>query len=343
MSSRNGLLQEPSMHKTLIIAEAGVNHNGSLAMALKLCDAAKEAGADAVKFQTFLTERILAGAVATADYQKSNTGFASQYEMLKELELSFEAFRAIKAHCDAISLCFLSTPDDPESLAFLRELGVNPIKIGSAEVSNIPYLRQLGATGADIILSTGMASLSEVERAVDEVRRAGAASIALLHCTTNYPCAYENVNLRAMLTLRDTFHLPVGFSDHTQGHLVAVAAVALGAEIIEKHFTLDNALPGPDHIASLNPSDFQQMVKSIRQIEMALGDGEKTPRASELGVIGQVRRKIVARENIRKGEVFSDSNLTTKRSQSGRDASDWDWVIGLTAARDYLADEGVDG
>lgn len=329
------------MHKTFILAEAGVNHNGSLDMALKLCDAAKAAGADAVKFQTFVTEELLAGAVATVDYQKSHTGLTSQYEMLKNLELSFEDFRKIKTYCDEIGIQFLSTPDDPVSLAFLRKIGVNPIKIGSSEVSNIPYLRQIGATQADVILSTGMASLDEVERACNELHRAGAASIKLLHCTTNYPCAYENVNLRAMRTLRDTFHLPVGFSDHTKGHLVSVAAVAMGAEIIEKHFTLDNALPGPDHVASLDPAGFKEMVLAIRQIETALGDGEKKPRPSELGLMEQIRRKIVARQPIKKGTVFTVDNLTTKRSKTGRDASEWDVVIGGSATRDYQRDDGI--
>lgn len=330
------------MHKTLILAEAGVNHNGSLDMALKLCDAAKAVGADAIKFQTFVTEELLAGAVATVDYQKSHTGFTSQYEMLKNLELSFEDFRKIKTYCDEIEIQFLSTPDDPISLAFLLKIGVNPIKIGSSEVSNIPYLRQIGATQADVILSTGMASLDEVGRACNELHRAGAASIKLLHCTTNYPCAYENVNLRAMLTLRDTFHFPVGFSDHTQGHLVAIAAVAMGAEIIEKHFTLDNTLPGPDHVASLNPAGFKEMVTAIRQVEKSLGDGEKTPRPSEIELMAQIRRKIVARQLIKKGTVFSVENLTTKRSKNGRDSCDWDLLIGRKAHRDYQADEGID-
>jgi N-acetylneuraminate synthase/N,N'-diacetyllegionaminate synthase len=311
-------------------------------MALALCDAAKMAGADAVKFQTFITEKLLAGVVATADYQQSNTGCSSQYEMIKDLELGFDDFRRIKAHCDQIDIRFLSTPDDLESLTFLLAIGVDLIKIGSAEVDNIPYLRKIGATRVNVILSTGMATLTEVERACRELSGAGAASITLLHCTTNYPCAAENVNLRAMLTLRDELHLPVGFSDHTQGHLVTIAAVAMGAEIIEKHFTLDNTLPGPDHIASLNPDAFKEMVVAVRQIEEALGRGKKEPQQSELGVMNQVRRKIVAQHFIKKGEVFSYDNLTTKRAQAGIPAGRWDQVIGRISTRDYQADEGID-
>jgi N,N'-diacetyllegionaminate synthase len=330
------------MGKTFIIAEAGVNHNGSLGLALQLCDAAKLIHADAVKFQTFVTENLLAGAVSAADYQKSNTGISSQYELLKKLELSFDDFRKIKAHCDTIGIQFLSTPDDSDSLAFLVELGVSPLKVGSAEVNNIPYLREIAATGSDIILSTGMATLEEVSIACATLQSGGAKSLTVLHCTTNYPCAYENVNLKAMLTLKQEFGLPVGFSDHTKGYLSSVAAVALGAEVIEKHFTLDTEMDGPDHWASLNPADFGEMITAIRDAEILLGDGCKGPRASELEVMKLVRRRIVASKSIQEGDVFAPENVTTKRSNTGVDAGRWDSVIGQSAIRDFTTDEGIE-
>jgi N,N'-diacetyllegionaminate synthase len=328
--------------KTFIIAEAGVNHNGFVDLAVKLCDAAKDVGADAVKFQTFLTDKLLAGDVASAEYQQANTGYDFQYAMLKKLELTFDEFRAIKQHCERIGIRFLSTPDESDSLAFLVELGVNPIKIGSAEVNNIPYLREIASTKSEIILSTGMASINEVNTAVRTLQDAGANSIVLLHCTTNYPCAIENVNLRAMLTLKERFGLPVGFSDHTQGSLAAVSAVALGAEVIEKHFTLDIGMEGPDHQASLDPEGFKEMVDAIRSTESLLGTGEKMPQASELDVMKVVRRRIVAASTIKKGEVFSEKNLTTKRANSGVEAGEWDLAIGQEATRDFKFDEGID-
>jgi len=330
------------MGKAFIIAEAGVNHNGSLRLALQLCDAAKSINADAVKFQTFVTENLLAGAVAAADYQQSNTGISSQYDLLKELELSFDDFRKIKAHCDSIGIQFLSTPDDSDSLAFLVELGVSPLKVGSAEVNNIPYLREIAATGSDIILSTGMATLEEVSTACATLQSGGTKSLTVLHCTTNYPCAYENVNLKAMLTLTREFGLPVGFSDHTKGYLSSVAAVALGAEVIEKHFTLDTGMEGPDHWASLNPTDFGEMIAAIRDTETLLGDGSKGPRASELEVMKLVRRRVVASKSIRQGDIFNPENLTTKRSNAGVDAGLWDSVIGQSAIRDFSTDEGIE-
>lgn len=330
------------MGKTFIIAEAGVNHNGSIDLALKLCDAAKAVGADAVKFQTFLTDKLLAGDVASAEYQQENTGYDSQYVMLKELELSFDEFRSIKQHCERIGIQFLSTPDESDSLAFLVELGVSPIKIGSAEVNNIPYLREIAATHSDVILSTGMASLEEVDAAVHILQDAGAKSIVLLHCTTNYPCAFENANLRAMVTLKEKFGFSVGFSDHTRGSLAAVAAVAMGAEVIEKHFTLDADMDGPDHKASLDPEGFREMVDAIRTAEALLGTGEKLPQASEIDVMKAVRRRIVAAGSIAKGEEFTGENLTTKRANTGLDAGQWDTVVGKIAPRDFKVDEGID-
>lgn len=330
------------MGKVFIIAEAGVNHNGSLDLALQLCDAAKSINADAVKFQTFVTENLLAGAVSAADYQQLNTGISSQYELLKELELSFDDFRKIKAHCDAIGIQFLSTPDDSESLAFLVELGVSPLKVGSAEVNNIPYLREIAATQSDIILSTGMATLAEVSTACATLQSGGAKSLTVLHCTTNYPCAYENVNLKAMLTLKQEFGLPVGFSDHTKGYLSSVAAVAMGAEVIEKHFTLDTEMEGPDHWASLNPTDFGEMIVAIRNTETLLGDGGKEPRDSELEVMKLVRRRIVASKPIQLGDIYTPENVVTKRSDAGVDAGLWDSVIGQPAIRDFGINEGIE-
>jgi N,N'-diacetyllegionaminate synthase len=329
------------MDKAFIIAEAGVNHNGSLDLALQLCDAAKAAGADAVKFQTFLVDKLLAGEVSTADYQESNTGFSSQYELLKGLELSFDEFRQIKEHCDEIGMRFLSTPVDPESLAFLVELGVKSVKIGSGEVDNIPFLREIASSRTEIILSTGMATLSEVATAVDILQGGGAASLILLHCTSNYPCAYENVNLMAMLTLKREFGLPVGYSDHTRGYLASVAAVSLGATVIEKHFTLDTEMQGPDHRASLDPAEFREMVSAIRDTETLLGDGDKAPAASELEVMKLGRRRIVASRPVEKGEIFTVHNLTTKRSDSGLEAGRWDHVVGQAAGRDFQPDEGI--
>lgn len=238
--------------KCLIIAEAGVNHNGELDLALKLCDAAKEAGADVVKFQTWKTEKIITQNVSQAEYQVTNTGIEeTQYEMLKKLELSYDDFRKIKKHCDEIGILFSSTADEEESLDFLIELGIPFIKIGSGDIGNIPYLRYIGRKKMPIILSTGMSSLADVDSSINALREGGATDISILHCTTNYPCPYEDVNLRAMLTLQDAFHLPVGYSDHTMGKDVAISAVTLGASIIEKHFTLDCHMEGPDHAASV--------------------------------------------------------------------------------------------
>jgi len=328
----------------LIIAEAGVNHNGDMNLALQLCKAAKEAGADIIKFQTFKTERILTKNSALATYQANNIGSAkTQYEMIKELELDFESFRKIKEYCDQIGIEFLSTPDDIDSLDFLvNDLKVRTIKIGSGEITNIPFLRTIASKRLPVILSTGMATLGEVERAIAELRNSGSKDITLLHCTSNYPCPYDEVNLRAMETLRISFGCNVGYSDHTQGISVPIAAVALGASVIEKHFTLNKSLPGPDHSSSINPEEFHDMVKSIRNIEAALGDGIKKPAQSELGISKVVRRKIVASKPILKGTLFSSENLTTKRtSDHGLPAEMWDYVIGRPAPKDYVEDETV--
>ncbi len=330
------------MARTLIIAEAGVNHNGRLDLALRLCDAAKESGADVVKFQTWQTEKIITRTVAQADYQAANTGRQeSQFDMLKRLELSYDDFRRIKEHCDDIGIAFASTADERWSLEFLVSLGIPFIKVGSGEITNIPYLRIMGASGLPLIVSTGMAGLADVDTALTALRGAGARDITLLHCTTNYPCPMEEVNLKAMCTLRDAFRLPVGYSDHTEGVEVAVAAVALGACVIEKHFTLDRNMEGPDHRASTEPAEFRRMVGCIRNIEAALGDGRKVPSQSERKISALVLKRIVASRPIQAGERLSEENLCVKRSDSGLPASCWDLLQGKTASRSYAADEPV--
>ena len=326
-----------------IIAEAGVNHNGQLDLALKLCDAAKETGVDAVKFQTWKTENIVTAQARQAAYQAENTGVEeSQYDMLKKLELSYDHFRYIKDYCQKIGIDFLSTPDEEESLAFLmNDLDLPLVKVGSGEVTNIPYLRKIAACGKPVILSTGMSTLAQVATAYDTLLRAGAPKVSLLHCTTNYPCPYDEVNLRAMVTLRDAFKCQVGYSDHTMGTEIPVAAVALGAEIIEKHFTLDRTMEGPDHKASLEPEELKLMVQQIRHIEVALGDGIKRPNKSEAENAKVVQKNILAKRPIKKGEVLSEENLTVKRAGAGISASLWDSVVGAYAIKDFAIDEPI--
>lgn len=327
-----------------IIAEAGVNHNGRLDLALRLCDAAKEAGADCVKFQAWQTDRIATRQTSKADYQSRNTGLAdeSQFDMLRKLELAYSDFTVIRDHCRRIGIDFLSTPDEEWSLRFLvEELDMPVIKVGSGEVTNIPYLRKIAACRRPVILSTGMATLAQVARAYDTLTEGGCPQITLLHCTTNYPCPYDEVNLRAMNTLRAAFGCPVGYSDHTLGIEVPVAAVALGAEVIEKHFTLDRGMEGPDHLASLDPVELRRMVEAIRNIEQALGDGIKRPNASELAIAPVVRKTIVAAREIACGEVFTEENLTVKRADGGLPAELWDVVVGRKADRNYSADQPV--
>lgn len=331
--------------KTYIIAEAGVNHNGQLDLALKLCDAAKEAGVDCVKFQTWKTENICTASAAMAAYQKENiqTEAASQFEMLKRLELSYDHFEYIKQYCEKIGIDFLSTPDEEESLEFLmNRLQLPLIKIGSGEVTNIPYLRKMASYGKPIILSTGMSNIAQVATAYDTLMKAGAPSIALLHCTTNYPCPIDEVNLRAMQTLKNAFKCKVGYSDHTMGIEVPIAAVAMGAEIIEKHFTLDRTMDGPDHKASLEPAELKQMVQSIRNIEQALGDGIKRPNKSEEANAKVVQKSILAKRPIKKGETLAEDNLTVKRAGAGISSVHWDVVVGTQAQRDYSIDEPIE-
>ena len=326
-----------------IIAEAGVNHNGRLDLALQLCNAAKDAGADAVKFQTWKTEKIVTRNAELAVYQENNISdkTKSQFKMLKELELSYDNFEVVKNHCDEIGIQFLSTPDEIDSLDFLCNFNLPFIKLGSGDVTNIPFLRLVGSRHIDVVLSTGMSYLGDVEIAYRTLIEAGAKSDSLLHCTTNYPSTQHEVYLRAIQTLKDAFHCSVGYSDHTMGVEVPVAAVAMGAEIIEKHFTLDKEMDGPDHKASLNPEELKQMVVAIRHIEQALGDGIKQPNESEKQISEVVLKRIVAATPIKEGEVLSADNKTVKRSTVGLKASLWDLVNGRIATCNYAIDEPI--
>ena len=330
------------MNKVMIIAEAGVNHNGRLDLALRLCDEAKDAGADVVKFQTWITEKMITRTVEMAAYQEQNTGIKeSQFDMLKRLELSYEDFRCIKKYCDDIGILFASTADETDSLDFLIDLGMPFIKVGSGDIGNVSFLRYIGKHKIPILLSTGMSSLADVELSINALESGGAEDITLLHCTTNYPCPYPEVNLRAMLTLRDAFHLPVGYSDHTIGMEVPMAAAAMGAGVLEKHFTLDREMEGPDHKASMEPGEFKKMVDGIRNIEAAFGDGIKRAMISEQKIKNVVTKRIVARQQIKAGEILTEENMCVKRSAEGELASKWDEVVGNRAIRDITPDRGI--
>ena len=329
-------------NKCMIIAEAGVNHNGKLDLALELCLRAKEAGADVVKFQTWKTENIITKKVKQADYQTLNTGIQeSQFDMLKKLELSYDDFEKIKKYCDDIGIIFASTADDEESLDFLINSGIPFIKIGSGDIGNIKFLRYIGAKKMAVIISTGMSSLAEIDISLNTLKDSGTNDITILHCTTNYPCPYEEVNLSAMVTLKNAFHLPVGYSDHTLGKDVAIAAKALGATVIEKHFTLDRHMDGPDHLASTEPDEFKELVKSIRLVEKFMGTGIKVPTNNERKISKVVTKKIVAAKYIKKGELFTAENLTVKRNDIGEKSIYWDFVLGKVASKNYVIDEGI--
>jgi len=330
------------MNHVLIIAEAGVNHNGRLDLALRLCDAAKEAGVDIIKFQTWKTDLIVSKSTEMAGYQKENLNSDdSQYEMLKKLELSYNNFQLVKEHCDKIGIQFLSTADETESLDFLLTLDMPFIKLGSGEITNVPYLRYCAMKGLPIILSTGMSTMSDVAYAYNVLVDAGATDITVLHCTTNYPCPMDEVNLNAMNTIKDALKCKVGYSDHTMGVEVPVAAVAMGAEVIEKHFTLDRNMEGPDHKASLEPSELKDMVQKIRNIEKALGDGIKRPNESERSICKVVLKSIVAKQPIAKGTVLTEDMLTVKRANAGISAKHWDVIVGTKANKDYDIDEPI--
>ena len=324
-------------NKVFIIAEAGDNHNGSIDLAKKLIEVALEAKADAVKFQTFKTEEVISKMAKMAEYQKKNLGIEeSQFDMVKKLELSFEDFEELKRYTEDKGLMFLSTPFDLESCDFLNNLGLNIFKIPSGEITNLPYLRKINSFKKDVILSTGMAALDEIQAARDVLKD---CKVSLLHCTTEYPCPYDAVNMNAMLTMKEKFNLPVGYSDHTQGIEIPVMAAAMGAQIIEKHFTLDKNMEGPDHKASLEPDELKQMVKAIRNVEKAFGDGKKEPQPAEIKNIAIARKSIIAKCNIKKGEIFTEKNLTTKRPGNGISPMKWDEIIGTAATKDYLEDE----
>jgi N,N'-diacetyllegionaminate synthase len=334
------------MNKTFIIAEAGVNHNGSLEMALQLIDVAVAAGADAVKFQTFKAEKVIAIHAHKAAYQKATTGSdESQLEMVKKLELDEAAHTKLYQHCHHQGIQFLSTPFDLESIDLLNRLGLEVFKIPSGEITNLPYLRKLGGLRKRLILSTGMADLGEIEDALDALPSVGTSfkDIAILHCNTQYPTPAEDVNLRAMLTIQQAFPgASVGYSDHTVGIEVPIAAVAMGATVIEKHFTLARNLPGPDHRASLEPHGLTAMITAIRHIETALGTGIKKPSPSELLNRPVARKSIVAACPIKAGEAFSEMNMTVKRPGTGISPMRWDELLGRKAARDYQEDNLIE-
>ncbi|OGI00308.1 MAG: N-acetylneuraminate synthase [Candidatus Melainabacteria bacterium GWF2_37_15] len=325
------------MNKIFIIAEAGVNHNGDIGLAKKLVDVATEAGADAVKFQTFKAENVVSKIAQKAEYQVQTTGNAeTQLEMVKKLELSFEQFVELKEYCKDKGIMFLSTPFDLESIDFLNNLGMEIFKIPSGEITNLPYLRKITSLDKKIILSTGMATLDEIK---DALKVLNTDKITVLHCNTEYPTPMEDVNLLAMKTIEKELGVKVGYSDHTEGIEIPIAAAALGACIIEKHFTLDKNMKGPDHKASLNPDELRAMVKAIRNIEKALGNGIKTPSQSERKNINIARKSIVAKIDIKKGNILTEANITVKRPGNGISPMKWDEITGTVASKDYKADE----
>lgn len=325
-----------------IIAEAGVNHNGSFELACRLVDAAKAAGADCIKFQTFKSEKLVSRCAQKAEYQKDATGEGSQVEMLKKLELSYDEFLDLKKYCDRSGICFLSTPFDFESIAFLDSIDMPFWKIPSGEVTDLPYLAALARTGKPVVMSTGMCGMDEIEAAVKALKSSGAGPITLLHCNTEYPTPFEDVNLRAMETMRQRFGLEVGYSDHTRGIEVPIAAAALGASVIEKHFTLDRGMEGPDHKASLEPDELAAMVSGIRHIEKALGTGDKAPTPSERKNMAVARKSIVAKRQIRAGDLLTEELITVKRPGTGISPMKWFDVLGTRAIRDFDEDELIE-
>ena len=325
-----------------IIAEAGVNHNGSIKLAKKLIDMAVESGADAVKFQTFKTENLVSKTAEKAAYQKKTTdALESQFDMIKNLELDLTAHKKLITYCLEKGITFLSSPFDHSSIDLLISLGLQTFKIPSGEINNLPYLRHIGSLGKKIILSTGMSSLQEVGDALKVLMESGSKkeNISILHANTMYPTPMKDVNLNAMLTIKKEFDIAVGYSDHTVGIEVDIAAVAMGASIIEKHFTLDKTMNGPDHKASLEPNELKEMVLCIRNIEKALGSFEKKPSPSESINIDIARKSIVSKQKIKKGEVLSEENITTKRPGNGLSPMVWDKIIGTIADKDYQMDD----
>lgn len=328
---------------TFIIVEAGVNHNGNIEIAKKLVDAAIEANADAIKFQTFKSENLVSKFAQKAQYQKNNTGSnETQLEMIKKLELSFDEFIELSNYCKERGILFLSTAFDFESMDFLYNLGMKIWKIPSGEITNLPYLEKIASFKLPIILSTGMSTMEDVENALNILKNNGVHDITVLHCTTEYPTPFEHVNLKAMETIKNKFNIKVGYSDHTKGIEVPIAAVAMGALVIEKHFTLDKKMKGPDHKASLEPDELKVMIKYIRNIEKVLGNGIKAPSKSEIKNMKIARKSIVAKCDIKKGEVFTEGNISVKRPGNGISPMNWYKVLGKIAIRDFIEDELID-
>ena len=335
----------PDSKKVYVIAEAGVNHNGSLDLARQLIDAAAEAGADAVKFQTFKAETLVTQNAATAEYQQQTTGELTQFAMLKKLELDLDAHRTLQDHARQQNIDFLSTAFDLDSLQLLHQIGIPLFKIPSGEITNYPLVRGIGELGKPVVVSTGMANLNEIEACLNLLASVGCKSqnTTVLHCNTQYPTPMKDVNLRAMNAIGAAFpEIQIGYSDHTLGIEIPIAAVALGAKVIEKHITLDRQMPGPDHAASLEPSELKQMMISIRNIETALGDGTKQPTPSETPNIPVARKSIVAAQPIARGEAFSAVNLTTKRPGTGLSPMVWPEIVGQISDRDYQLDEPIE-
>lgn len=331
------------MNRVCIIAEAGVNHNGSLELAKKMINVAKDVGADYVKFQTFNPKDLVSKFAKKAEYQKEITNAnESQLEMLQKLTLTNDNFIELKEYCDDVGVGFISTPFDLESINFLDALNMDFWKIPSGEITNLPYLEAIGKTGKKVIMSTGMSDIDEINNAIAILEKNGTKDIYLLHCNTQYPTPYEDVNLKAMLTIKEETGKKVGYSDHTLGIEVPISAAAMGAEIIEKHFTLDKTMKGPDHRASLNPIELKQMILSIRNIEKSMGDGEKKASPSEIANKNVVRKSIVAKCDIKKGEIIYDNNITTKRPGNGISPMRWYDVIGTKAIRDFKKDEMIE-
>ena len=329
----------------LIIAEAGVNHNGRLDQAKKLVDAAISSGADIVKFQTFKAENLVTANAKKANYQIENTySDESQFDMLKKLELSFDQQIKLKEYCDKKNIEFLSTGFDLDSLLFLKDLNLKRYKIPSGEITNLPYLRLIGSFKKPIILSTGMSNINEIKEALKQLNYGGASDdlITVLHCTTQYPAPFTDVNLRVIQTIRNKLNVSVGYSDHTNGIEISLAAVALGAEVIEKHLTLDKNLDGPDHKASLEPDEFKKMSKGIRRIKIALGSYEKKITESEVKNALVVRKSIVAKKDIQKDDFFTEENICAKRPGDGITPMNWEDIIGTKSKRDFNKDEKIE-
>ncbi|MGG7213290.1 N-acetylneuraminate synthase [Clostridium nigeriense] len=331
------------MNKVFIIAEAGVNHNGSIKIAKKLIDEAARCGVDAVKFQSFKAKNLVTKSAKQAEYQRNNMGKeVSQYEMLKALELSYDDHLELINYSKKKEIMFLSSPFDLESIELLNNLGMEIFKVPSGEIENVPYLRRIGETGKKVILSTGMSNLSDIEFALEILKSSGAKDVSVLHCNTDYPTKMEEVNLKAMNTIENAFSVEIGYSDHTKGIEIPIAAVALGAKIIEKHFTLDRNMEGPDHKASLEPNELKSMVNAIRNVEIALGNGIKNLTESEKKNVKIARKSIICSSDIKKGDTFTEDNLTIKRPGTGLSPKMWDEVLGKKAQKDYHIDEMVE-